>query len=62
MDTPNTDTARAAEVSRRDFLKTGAAGVLTSAGITATTQRVILGDTAADLSLPADSVTTLAWT
>jgi glucosylceramidase len=36
--------------------------VLTNGGSSATNLRLALGDTAADLSLPADSVTTLAWT
>lgn len=36
--------------------------VLTNGGTSATAQRVVLGDTVADLSLPADSVTTLVWT
>ncbi len=40
----------------------GRVAVLTNTGITAATQRVVLGDAVAELSLPADSVTTLAWT
>jgi glucosylceramidase len=36
--------------------------VLTNTGNAATGSRVVLGDGVAELSLPADSVTTLAWT
>jgi glucosylceramidase len=36
--------------------------VLTNAGSAAASQRVVLGDGATELSLPADSVTTLVWT